>query len=392
MLDFRKLWQDRTFRKVLLLFIIVKIVVFSAGVLGQLIPEEITHRQHRSDSPLLNPWAQHDAGAYIDIAKNGYNSEFNEGTGNYSWYPLYPLLIRLFSFMGYDVAAFLIANVASFLAIAVLYAFVKEKLKERAAYRSVFYLMLFPTAYFFTAMYTESLFLLLSLLCFWYARDGSYWKSGAFGFLAALTRAQGAILFLPVLYMYLNQRQFNIKKTDLKVVGIFLIPLGIIAFMLYHYAATGNALMQFQTQQQFGRSFSLFFWEPILKEVANMVTGQTTSKIYFAFSFSVWVCFLVLSYYAYKRLGKEFGIYMLVSLVMPFFTSSFFGITRFVLVLFPGFMVLAMAAEKDRRLRIFLTCLYVVFAVMLIVFTVRHVNEDIYVQPEQIAGLLNFSR
>ena len=389
MLDFRELWKDPFYRKTIIFFIIVKIVIFSVGVLGQVyIQEDITHRQHRSDNILLNPWAQHDAGAYLDIAKNGYNPDFNEGTGNYSWYPLYPLLIKIFGFIGYDLAAFLIANIASFFAVTVLYIFVKEKVNEKASYKTVFYLLLFPTAYFFTAMYTESLFLLFSLLCFWYAKKDDWLKAGIFGFLSALTRAQGIILFFPIIYMYMRSCEFKLNKINHKIFFVFLIPLGLAVFLLYHQIATGNALIQFQTQHQFGRSFNLFFFEPVINAAASAISGATTSKIYFSFSFLVWVVYLALAYYAWKKLGKEFGIYMFLSLLMPLFTSNFFGITRFALVLFPGFIVLGEASEKNRKTRLLLLFLYVIFAAMLLLFTIRHVNEDIYLQPESLLRMI----
>ena len=102
--------------KIIAVFIVYKIIVISIAYMSYaIIPEELTRRKH-SDTPLLDPFAQLDARAYLDIAKNGYNAEFN-GTSNYGWYPLYPMLIMVFSFIGYELAAVLIANIFSFAAV-----------------------------------------------------------------------------------------------------------------------------------------------------------------------------------------------------------------------------------------------------------------------------------
>ena len=203
----KELWKDKTFRRVITIFIIAKILVITTGFLAHyLIPVESTNRQIRSDNIFLNPWAQYDAGAYLDIAENGYNMEYN-GTGNYSWYPLYPLMIIMLGFLGYPLAAFLISNVFSLLAIIVLYLLIKKEFGPEITEKTVFYLLLFPTAYFFTAMYTESLFLFLAVAMFYFARQDKWLLVGTLGFMISLSRMQGALLFIPMLYMYLSTKK-----------------------------------------------------------------------------------------------------------------------------------------------------------------------------------------
>src|SRR3989338_4886803 len=174
MLSLRELWKEKEFRRVILLFILVKIFVVAIAISVQfIVPPEITHTQ-KITNWVLNPFAQYDSTAYLDIAQNGYNQAFNGGVGNYHWYPLYPLLIRMFGFVGYPLAAFLIANIASLLAVTILYLLVKHELGKRNAYKTAFYVMLFPTAYYMTMMYTESLFLLLSVSIFYFAKKGNW--------------------------------------------------------------------------------------------------------------------------------------------------------------------------------------------------------------------------
>src|SRR3989338_592810 len=271
----RGLWQEKDFRKVIYLFILTKIFVIAIAVSVQFfVPADITHTQKISDNVFLNPFAQYDSTAYLDIAKNGYNGEFANGVGNYHWYPLYPLLIRVFSFIGFDLAAFLIANIASIFAVVMLYLLVKDELGKRNAYRTAFYTLLFPTAYYFTMMYTESLFLLLSLCTFYFAKRENFLAAGVFGFFTSLTRIQGILLFVPIAIIYLRSvgfdyRKFsvsNIKKIRTNSLSLLLIPIGFLTFMLYDLVAFGDAFIQLTSASVFGRHLTPP-WEGFLQAI-----------------------------------------------------------------------------------------------------------------------------
>jgi len=370
-----RLWNDKTLRKVVYLFLLIKIIIFTIGVSSQFIPIELTHRQIRSDNIFLNPWAQYDAGAYLDIAKNGYNSEYNNGIGNYAWYPLYPLLIRIFSVIGYELAAFLISNIASFFAVVMLYLLIKEEMNKRIAYKTIFFILLFPTSYIFTTMYTESLFLLLSVLCFMSAKKGKYLKAGIAGFLASLTRLQGSLLFLPILYLYLYNKKFNLRKIDFKIIFTFLIPLGFLTFLAYHFILTGNAFIQLQTQEKFYRGFSMP-WEPILNSTMMALNSSfIQDSFYHTFNVAITLFFIILTVLSFKYLRKDYSLYLIFSLLLPLTTSVLDSISRFVLVMFPAFMVMAKISYEKRKFKIFLDGLYIIFVVLMILFTIRHANE-----------------
>ena len=85
----------------------------------------------------------------------------------------------------------------------VMYALTRNEFSEEIARRAVLYAAVFPTAFFFLAPYSESLFLLLVLLSFWSARRGRWAMAGATGALAALTRNLG-VLVVPLDLEYLE--------------------------------------------------------------------------------------------------------------------------------------------------------------------------------------------
>lgn len=379
----KELLRDRTFKRILILFIALKILILFVGISSQIfIPSEYTKRQMVTSNILLNPWAQYDAQAYLDIAKNGYRMEFADNLSNYGWYPLYPLLIKLFSFMSYELAAFLISNICSFLIIVLLYVLVKEEFNNRIAHRTIFYLLLFPTAYFFTAMYTESLFLFLLLVMFLAARKEKWYLVGVTGFLLSLTRMQGVFLIFPMLYLYFSKRNFKIRKMDRNVLYLSLFILGMSLFLAYHYFITGNPFAQFYTQYKF-RSISppwVSFENAIIRIIEAPTSGiapMVTEIFYNSFNLLITICFMVLCYLSHKLLRQEYTIYFAISLLLPIISSTLEAISRFALVIFPAFMVMAIKAEDERIHKIF-TAVYVISFILLILFTVRHANTMLF--------------
>ena len=146
---------------------------------------------------LFTAFERFDALWYLRIAAGGYES----GDGSAAFFPLYPLLVRGLSQLlgGHPLAAGLVVSNAALVgALVLMYGLTRIELSEEAARRAVVYAAVFPTAFFFLAPYSESLFLLLVLAAFWGARSGRPWIAGVTGALAALTRSVGLILIIPL--------------------------------------------------------------------------------------------------------------------------------------------------------------------------------------------------
>ena len=79
---------------------------------------------------------------------------------------------------------------------------------KATARRTVKYFILFPTAFLFSAVLTESLFVALSIACLYYARKGNWPVAGALGFFVAITRLPGVAIIVPLGYEYLKQHIF----------------------------------------------------------------------------------------------------------------------------------------------------------------------------------------
>lgn len=184
--------------------------------------------------PLLHTfkqeWLQWDTAHYMGIAQNGYDRHWRA-----AFFPLYPLLERIGSFAVHSpfLVGLVVSNIANLGLLMVLYQLVKEDFGHHRARNAVLYLSIFPSAFFFAAAYTESLFLLLTLLSFYQIRHGRWWLAGFFGFFACLTRSTGIFLALPFVYEYLRTRGFSLKQIRLDIIALAMIPSGLIAFSVY---------------------------------------------------------------------------------------------------------------------------------------------------------------
>jgi Gpi18-like mannosyltransferase len=159
---------------------------------------------------VLYTWYHWDAIRFATIATRGYI------TPEYAaFFPLYPALERSFSLLFHrDIleSGMIVSNLALLGTLIVFYRFVEMEFDKDTAKRSVLYLCIFPTAFFFFAAYNESLFLFFMLLCFYCMRRGSWWLAGLFGGLATLTRSIG--LFLCIIYLceFLRQQWPHLRS------------------------------------------------------------------------------------------------------------------------------------------------------------------------------------
>src|SRR5919205_694031 len=162
----------------------------------------VVWRDERLDSPYdwLAIWNRWDAPHYLDLARAGYVAEGLEARW-IVFYPLYPWLVRAAASVLRDelLAAFFVSGSASVAAGVLLYGLARaDEESEEVARASVFYMLVFPTAYFLHIGYTESLFLALALGAFLAARARRWDAAGVLGGLAAMSRVNG-LLLLPAL-------------------------------------------------------------------------------------------------------------------------------------------------------------------------------------------------
>jgi hypothetical protein len=314
-------------------------------------------------------WQRWDALWYQHIATTGYGP----ADGTSAFYPLYPLLARLFSTVTGDVvrAQWLVSAVAFVIGVALLWRLTRlEVLRQRAldqrrraafvATLAVLTTVLFPAGFFLVALFTEGLFLCLTLAAFWFARTGRPWAAGLAGLLAALTRAQGALLILPLAYEqaraagvldWLRRRGGSPPRPSLLA---SLLPLAGTALFALYQGTLAASDVGTGSQAPWGLSFVL----PGQAIAASLdyigrFLGQPKAWVEILNLGSL-IVGLVVAVIATRRLPLAYAIYAISSLGLYFFRTVAFSplmsVSRYVLVVFPCSIIVAMWLSRRPRL------------------------------------------
>jgi Gpi18-like mannosyltransferase len=200
-------------------------------------------------------WNGWDAQHYVHIAESGYHL----GPGFPAFFPLYPLLIHVFDAVlpgGALVSALFVANAAAFGALTMLYRLADHEFGPQVAQRAAWYLAAFPMGFFLFIGYNESLFLLLAVGALYAGRRGHWWLAGVLGALSSATRLFGVLLIAPLAIEYLRQLGWRPRRIQPDVLGLALVPLGVLGYSVYCLVELGNPLAFSTAQDQWGRRYT----------------------------------------------------------------------------------------------------------------------------------------
>ncbi len=308
-------------------------------------------------------WTNFDGVHYLSIAQHGYQ-QFQQ-----AFFPLYPLLIRGYSTIFYTpphVVALLIARISFFFSLLFFFRYVARE-NRRTAWWTIMFVLVFPTSFFFAASYTESLFLLLSVLTLLCARSRMWFLAGMFGMLAAATRFFGIFLW-PLVWWHYNT--LDTKRRFRDFVFVCLVPIGLVTYMTYLQLTTADAFAFFHAQPAFGagRSGSSVILLPqVVWRYARILTTVSLGTFTYAVAALELTMFLgsVLLVYIGWRRGVE-GIlllYSLLILVTPTLTGTLSSEPRYILSAFPLFYILG--AQRSIIGKVFLCLVFVVGFVLL---------------------------
>jgi hypothetical protein len=334
---------------------------------------------------LFDIWAKWDSVWYLHIAQQGYSAVDNTT----AFFPLYPLLLAALKplFLGNGVlAGMFISLLACLVAFYLFYRFVSIDFGGAVAKRSLLFLAIFPTSFFFQTVYSESLFLALTIGCLYAARRREFMLAGLLGALATLTRSAGLLLLIPLFMMYFHDRDWNWRRTGSDILYLLLVPLGLLVWMLYLDIRFGDPFLFTAAQSNWLREFAwpLGPLEGLRQGVraawnsAGTILGTQDTLFwpvtdrdprlwatYDIINLGFTVSFLALSIAAFWRLPKAYAAYALAAILLPLsFPSAFvplLSMPRFALTAFPVFILLALWAERHRWVDLTVTVTSLVF-------------------------------
>lgn len=318
---------------------------------------------------LLASWNQWDAQRFIDVAQSGYVHITDT-----PFFPLMPLIIKGIALLcgnqGYIAIGMIVSNAALLGTLFVLYQLATEALGETVGRRTLLYLCIFPTAFFFFASYNESLFLLITSGAFLAMRRQKWWLAGVLGLLAGLTRTAGIMLMLPFLYEVWINRPLpatseqrpglwrQIWQYVPQALPVLLMPLGVIGYCIFCWSRFGDPIAFATIQIKWAR-VTTWPWMGIfaaLDQLFHLQPFGSFIEAHILLDMTATFGFLTLTVVCWRKLRASYAIWISL-LVLYMLVSPALGqgdplqsIQRFVLEMFPGFIVLAALGLKHPRL------------------------------------------
>jgi hypothetical protein len=353
----RALWTSR-----LLVWAAAVVAVLLFGLSGRahdFDPAGVTTPFGAAGDVLAAPLGRWDSVWYLAIAGGGYGDGARE-----AFFPLYPLLVRI---AGVPLGSALVggALVSTVLlggALVVLHRLVALDHERAVARNAVLVTALFPMSFFFSAVYSESLFLALSVGAVYAARRERWAWAGSLGALAAMTRSAGVVLLVPLALVYLwdvgRPRLRTRRPLRADVLWLGLVPLGLAAYCGFLALQGLDALAPFHAQDVWFRSFAGPFGgvrdgTVAAVQAARQLLSGARDPVFFTaaggdpllvarhnLELFAWLVLGALAVAgALRRLPAAYGAYLLVALALPLSypvgPQPLMSLPRFLAVLFP---------------------------------------------------------
>lgn len=349
-------------------------------------PLSLTHGLGTWGDPLAATLARWDSTWFLQIADHGYG----DGGARAAFFPLYPLAVRVAGFVtGSALVGGVLVSVACLLgALVLLHRLTALELDIPAADATVWLVALFPVSFFGSAVYSESLFLLLSVGAVYAARTDRWAWAGALAALAALTRSAGAVLVVPLALLW--WRGGRGRRALAPALALAAVPLAVAGFCAGLALAGLPADAPFTAQRVWMREFAGPFVGVRDGAVAawqgarQLLSGQR-EHVYFTqaggdpfvvarmnlmlFGFLVLGAGAVVG--VLRRLRVEYAAYVVAALALPLSypvgPQPLMSLPRFELVLFPLFMWAGWWVSRPRRAALARPVAYALSAGLLVV-------------------------
>ncbi|NJP05837.1 MAG: hypothetical protein HC837_09550 [Chloroflexaceae bacterium] len=307
------------------------------------------------------------------------------------FHPLYPWLATpLAAIMGQPLLALLLVSSLATLGLLIAFEYLARlDLAPPAARTSTLLLILAPPAFILFAPYTESLFLLCSVLCILWAREQRWWLAGLAGALATLTRQQGLFLLLPLaweMWEVSNRQWRHLLLAWRSWLALALVPAGMLVWIIYRALALGDVQANFSNPQALIYSVLIspsaskvvpeqaFLWPWDVLWVAaqnyQLSPGQNIVDLVLGAGF------LVLLVVAWPNMRISYRIYAVVVTLVSFsyYTGPlqpYMGLSRHLLLAFPVFIGLGPVIRPGLTRLLLLTLSSFGFFFLIFVYVIR---------------------
>lgn len=294
-------------------------------------------------------YARYDSGWYYTIAHDGY--QYVPGKpSNLAFFPLYPMCMRGVGWVfggeqhHYYLAGMLISRAAFLAALIVLFYLARLDLDEEGAQRAVLYMAVFPFSFFYSRVYSESLFLLLSLSAFLLFRTRRWELGGLAGGLAALTRVNGILSIAALTGIALQNRTATAREHVRAAIGLTGVAAGLAVYSAYAYHISGSPFAWLDAIRAWNYEPGAAPWMPLVALARQLVRRPYEFLVlesngpYDALNGLTAGIFVLSIPFVWRRFGAPYGLHMLVNMWLPLSSGEFEGLGRYCAVLFPFFL------------------------------------------------------
>ena len=321
---------------------------------------------------LIDIWCRWDSEWQLSIVKWGYVApkDLSGGYSNLAFFPLYPYLVKLFTFWMperfqtesvYLLVGLIISNISLLLAMYGIAKLSEKLFSNQTAALSVMLIFSLPCAFYFSAFYGESLFLCLIVYTLILAEKDQWLWSALTAAGAALCRPHGILILIPVICLYMSKVNWNFKKIGKAWLWYLLVPAALCFYFFGLYRLTGDFFAFFKAQASWGRSltdtsaFSQYF-EPL----HTRHNRPTTIDL-------IMICTsLVLSIMMIIRTPhKAYGLYSLVCTIVLIGTGNLYSLMRYTSVIFPIWIYAADLMKNHKKLFGFICAVFLSLQVLL---------------------------
>jgi hypothetical protein len=361
-------WLLRGPGQVILIGLVSRLVVFAAAFAGyslfslrQTLPSEGVWN---IQVPIVNLFSRWDSGWYLQIALNGYPPGNSPIAIQWAWFPLYPITMKagliltpwFTSAEAVLVAGFFISNVLFFVSLYLFYKLSQKILLDsRLALLSTFFFCFWPGAFFYSAVYSESLFMTLALSAFYFLEKKQQVQATALGFLAAFARSTGFLIFIPFLVLGVQKRSRTLIAMALLVASPYLL------FNLYGYSLTGVFPVQ---NIVFAGKWAT---DNLFAQISNTIN---TINVWYALLFSIEALLIIFPFgmllfegwqlrslkqtLRVEERALKYWAFSAATLIMIIFFSVAFSMERYAIPMLPLYWVCAKTMQKHKKTGILL--------------------------------------
>lgn len=368
---FQPLRPLQLWKRIVGLFLVTRLLIIGASVSYA----AATANGSGLGAILAQWWFEYDSYHYINIATNGYQST-GEDQNLIVFYPLYPFLIKLFHFIipdyfvaitdtytanaDYYIAGVVVSNLFLLIGLYYLIRLVELEWKDsELASSAAKYLLLFPVSFFFSIIYTESVFVTFCILSFYSMRKSRWLMAGLFGMLAALTRNQGVLLAIPILIEMAVQQDWRtmlrhgrirawLRGLFPGVIGVVLPVVGIFIYLLINKLVSGDWFrFLFHQKDHWGQTFG-FYAENLAEHMRRALTYHKplfNVGVYLPQIIMFFITFGLLIYMT-NKIRLSYAVYSFAYLIVSYSASALLSGTRYVGGMFTLYLFLAYVISK----------------------------------------------